>query len=201
MTLHQPRFPLRCRSHLAPAPQPRFYDSPLYGSLPFSSFTKDTGADVQICTLLETLRDITDSTLSDVPFRHLLLHFKPPCPTDSIHKVLHAAGQIYAASLSSPSFFTSPLSLPWLEILSTNLDLTRAAPFWREHPGVRLWVLLVGAAAAVERAERGFFMMYLARVCMFQPCWENDLTFRKWCVLFSGRKDSHLGMEDHDISD
>jgi hypothetical protein len=69
------------------------------------------------------------------------------------------------------------------------MDRTISAPFWRENPGVRLWALLVGATAAVERAERGFFMMYLARVSLFRG-WENDMAFRKWCAMFS-RKGSY----------
>jgi hypothetical protein len=188
MALQQPRFAPCTLANMARSPQPRFYDSPLYGSLPFSSFIKSTGADVEICALLGSLRDITDNAFSNIPFRPLLLHIKKSCPTNPIHKVIHAAAQIYASALSAPSFFNSPLSLPWLEILTTNLDLMTGALFWRENPGVRLWVLLVGAAAAVEREERGYFMMYLARVSMFQQSWENEFTFRKWCVLFSARK-------------
>jgi hypothetical protein len=194
MTLQQPRFPLRCRPNLPSPPQLCFHDSPLYGTLPFASFIKDTGADEQICALLDTLRDITDATLNNIPYCHLLHNFKPPCPTYPIHKVLHAAGQIYAAALSSPSFFTSSFSLPWLQILSTNLDLTTSDPFWRENPGVRLWVLLVGAASAVERADRGYFMMYLARVSLYGG-WENKVSFRTWCVLFSGESSMDSGEE------
>lgn len=115
---------------------------------------------------------------------------KAPCTTDSIYKALHAAGQIYAAALSSPSFFTSPFSLPRLHILSASMDRTICEPFWRETPGVRLWALLVGATATVARAERGFFMMYLARVSLFQG-WENEMAFRKWCVLFSGKRSDY----------
>lgn len=135
--------------------------------------------------LLEALRDLTNTTISDIQFYEIHINVEVSCTTDSIYKALHAAGQIYAAALSSPSFFTSPFSLPWLQILSANMDRTICAPFWRENPGVRLWVLLVGATASVARAERGFFMMYLARVSLFEG-WENEMAFRKWCVLFSG---------------
>ncbi|KFY81990.1 hypothetical protein V500_10924 [Pseudogymnoascus sp. VKM F-4518 (FW-2643)] len=191
ITLQQPRFPLRCRAGPTSPSKARLYNSPIFGSLPFSSFIKNTGADTQICTLLEALRDLTNATISDVQFYKLHIDVKAPCTTDSIYKALHAAGQIYAAALSSPSFFTSPFSLPWLHILSASMDRTICEPFWRENPGVRLWALLVGAAATVARAERGFFMMYLARASLFQG-WENEMAFRKWCVLFS-RKRSDYG--------
>jgi hypothetical protein len=140
--------------------------------------------------LLEALRDLANATITDIQFYELHIDVKVSSTTDSIYKALHAAGQIYAAALSSPSFFTSLFSLPWLQILSTNMDRTISAPFWRENPGVRLWALLVGATAAVERAERGFFMMYLARVSLFQG-WENEMAFRKWCVLFSKKRSDY----------
>lgn len=140
--------------------------------------------------LLEALRDLTNARIGDIQFYELHVNVKVSCTTDSIYKALHAAGQIYAAALSSPSFFASPFSLPWLQILSTNMDCTISAPFWRENPGVRLWALLVGATATVERAERGFFMMYLARVSLFQG-WDNEMAFRKWCVLFSGKRSDY----------
>ncbi|KAL5353599.1 hypothetical protein ACLOAV_001636 [Pseudogymnoascus australis] len=171
----------------------RLYNFPIFGSLPFSSFIKNTGADTQICMLLEALRDFTNATISDIQFYEPHIKVKVSCTTDSIYKALYAAGQIYASALSSPSFFTSPFSLPWLQILSANMDRTICAPFWRENPGVRLWALLVGATAAVTSAERGFFMMYLARVSLFQGL-ENEMAFRKWCVLFT-RKRSDYGDE------
>lgn len=186
MTLQEPRFAPRTRASVTTC-QTRLYNSPLYGSLPFSSFVKGTGADAQICTLLETLRDITDAAINGVSFCNLLANVKMPCPTDPIHKALHAAGQIYAGALSSPSSFTSALSLPWLQILATNLDCTVCTPFWRENPGIRLWALLVGTSASAEREERGFFMMYLARVSLHQD-WEHELAFRIWSMLFSGVK-------------
>ncbi|KFY43549.1 hypothetical protein V495_03909 [Pseudogymnoascus sp. VKM F-4514 (FW-929)] len=178
ITLRQPRFPLRCQAGPGSPSKAHLYNSPIFGSLPFSSFIKNTGADIQICTLLESLRDFTNATISDIHLHELHVNDNVPCTTYSIYNALYAAGQIYTATLSSPSFFTSPLSLPWLQILSTNMDRTISAPFWRENPGVRLWALLVGATAAVERAERGFFMMYLARVSLFRE-WENDMAFRK----------------------
>ncbi|KFY95473.1 hypothetical protein V498_03329 [Pseudogymnoascus sp. VKM F-4517 (FW-2822)] len=164
ITLQQPRFPLRCQAGPASPSMARLYNSPIFGSLPFSSFIKNTGADTQICMLLGALRDFTNATISDIQFYEPHINVKVSCTTDSIYKALYAAGQIYASALSSPSFFTSPLSLPWLQILSVNMDRTICAPFWRENPGVRLWALLVGATAAVASAERGFFMMYLARL-------------------------------------
>ncbi|KFX91466.1 hypothetical protein V490_05895 [Pseudogymnoascus sp. VKM F-3557] len=178
ITLRQPRFPLRCQAGPGSPSKAHLYNSPIFGSLPFSSFIKNTGADIQICTLLESLRDFTNATISDIHLHELHVNDNVPCTTYSIYNALYAAGKIYTATLSSPSFFTSPLSLPWLQILSTNMDRTISAPFWRENPGVRLWALLVGATAAVERAERGFFMMYLARVSLFRE-WENDMAFRK----------------------
>lgn len=197
MTLQQPRFPLRSQTRrLAPLIENRLYDSPLYGSLPFSSFIRGTEADKEICILLEALREVTDAFLNNLPFAHLLAHVKISYPTDPIYKALHAAGQIYIASLSSPKYFASPHSLPWLQTLSTNLDLTVLSPFWRENPGVRLWALLVGAAAAAERAERGFFMMYLARVSMLQG-WENEMVFRKWSLIFSHFKIKQIDHGDY----
>lgn len=183
MTLQEPRFALRTRASNTTR-QTGLYNSPLYGSLPFSSFIKGTGADVQICTLLEALRDITAAAISGISFYNLLANVKIPCPTNPIHSALHAAGQIYAGALSSPSFFTSALSLPWLKILTAHLDSTICTPFWRENPGIRLWALLVGTSASAEREQRGFFMMYLARVSLYQD-WEHELAFRQWTTLFS----------------
>ncbi|KFY09535.1 hypothetical protein V492_05460 [Pseudogymnoascus sp. VKM F-4246] len=187
ITLQQPRFPVRCRADPPTSPSKACrYNSPLFGSLPFSSFIKNTGADTQICTLLDALRGLTNATLSDIQLHELHIDVGAPSTTELIYKALYAAGQIYAAALFSSSFFTSSLSLPWLHILSANMDRTICEPFWRENPGVRLWALLVGGAASVVRAERGFFMMYLARVSLFQGL-ENEMTFRRWCTLFSGK--------------
>lgn len=186
MTLQQPCFPRRARpGPFQPTLEPRFHDSPLYGFLPFSSIMGGTDTDIQMSSLLEDLRKLTEATISQFPLPPLPSLPYPPFPCNPIQLAVHAASHIYMSALSSPSFFTSPLSLPWLQVLSMNLDLTCEDTFWRVYPGVRFWVLLVGAAAAVVRAERGYFMMHLARVGLSEGQWEVEETFRRWCGLFA----------------
>jgi len=95
-------------------------------------------------------------------------------PEKSVLDVLRIASIIHCRALSTPPVhFSAPANIPLLRLLYDFINVSAPDPFWLRYPGILLWVLLIGCAAAVKRRERSYFMMYLAKVGIFtEPrCW------------------------------
>lgn len=93
--------------------------------------------------------------------------------------VLVHAALIYQRALRHPHVpFNSSTNHSDLVTLYEALNATASDCFWLEHPGILLWVLLIGCAVAVTRVERSYFMMFLAKVGIFtEPrCWFETQT-------------------------
>lgn len=137
MTLHEPRFPLQSRAMLFPSISIHhcFHDSPIYGSLPFSSFIIGTNADEQIASLLTEARERTkEAEAGLLPTRapSRLSFPRNVSPPNPIHQVILSASRIFLPALysQSPKFiFSNPLFGPYLETISKHLDATRSAEF------------------------------------------------------------------------
>lgn len=90
-----------------------------------------------------------------------------------VFETLHHTALIYERAVTSPHLpFKSPTNYPDLSSLYQSLNTSAPDPFWLRHPGILLWVLLVGCAVSAKREERSYFMMFLARVGIFtEPRW------------------------------
>jgi hypothetical protein len=98
----------------------------------------------------------------------------PLLPYHLLAPLMHAAAiyerAIFPLLLSSPSAprqhipFASQLNHQALEALVQSLQFPTHDATFAQYPGVLVWILLVGAAAAEGREERGFLVMFLARV-------------------------------------
>lgn len=160
--------------------------SPLFGNGDFSNITCPSDQDKIIC-LLETMWALTSHALDKDPHNQTLkspstLHsadntnqgsFRDSIVSEDLTKshvlsALHSTAQIYQRALSSPPTpFRSRRNYSDLQHLYSSLNGSAFDSFWFRYPGVRLWVLLVGCAACVDRAERGYFMMFIARAEIF----------------------------------
>lgn len=91
-----------------------------------------------------------------------------------VFETLHFTALIYQRAVSSPAIpFNCPLNHANLSSLYVSLNISAADQFWARYPGIRLWVLLVGCATSVNREERSYFMMFLAKMGIFAD-------FRQW---------------------
>lgn len=65
-----------------------------------------------------------------------------------------------------------------LRSLYEAINISGAENFWLDFPGILLWVLVVACAVAVDKEERSYFMMFLAKVGIFtEPrCWVETQT-------------------------
>lgn len=127
---------------------------------------------------------------------------QPIKSSEEIHvfETLHHAALIYERAVSSTHVpFKSPINHSDLRSLYESLNISAVDSFWLQYPGILLWVLLVGCAVSVEREERSYFMMFLAKMGIFteQRWWfktqsailrfiEVQKLARKYPVPFNG---------------
>jgi hypothetical protein len=138
MTLQEPRFLLRYRAVLFPSISLRHYcvhDSPLYGSLPFSSFIIGTNADEEIASLLTEARERRkEAEAGPLPTRVPSRLYSPGNVglSNPIYQVILSASRIFLPALQSQSpklIFSSPSFGHYLEQISRHLNATRSAEF------------------------------------------------------------------------
>ncbi len=85
-----------------------------------------------------------------------------------VFETLHHAALIHERAVSFPHLpFNSPINYTDLRFLYESLNISAVDPFWLQYPGILLWVLLVGCAVSVEREERSYFMMFIAKIGIF----------------------------------
>lgn len=101
-------------------------------------------------------------------------------PSDfGVHKAIYHAALIYGRALSYPETpFKSMVNHSDLRSLYEAINISGAENFWLDFPGILLWVLVVACAVAVDKEERSYFMMFLAKVGIFtEPrCWVETQT-------------------------
>jgi hypothetical protein len=123
-------------------------------------------------------------TLSPRNSKHTL---EPELAEKTVFDVLLAASIIYHRALSTPpTTFSAPANVSCLQNLFKYINVSAPDQFWLRYPGILLWVLLVGCAAAVKRSERSYFMMFLAKVGIFTElrCWfETESAILKFIAV------------------
>ncbi|PVH76179.1 hypothetical protein DL98DRAFT_535972 [Cadophora sp. DSE1049] len=83
-------------------------------------------------------------------------------------ETLQHAGVIYHRAVEFFNIdFPSPINKRAFQDLCTAFGKCSDDDFWVRYPGVQLWVLLVGTAAARGKKEAAFWMFYLSRTGSF----------------------------------
>ncbi|KAK0107908.1 hypothetical protein ONS96_003695 [Cadophora gregata f. sp. sojae] len=83
-------------------------------------------------------------------------------------ETLQHAGAIYHRAVEFLDIdFPSPINNRAFQDLCTEFGKCSEDEFWVRYPGVQLWVLLVGTAAARGKKEAAFWMFYLSRTGSF----------------------------------
>ena len=87
---------------------------------------------------------------------------------DHVLETLQGAASIYSRSLTGLNIdFSSFLNNEGFRKLQGAFGKCTEDDFWVRYPGVLLWVILVGTAAAWGKEEAAFWMFYLARTGSF----------------------------------
>ncbi|KAH7397598.1 hypothetical protein BKA64DRAFT_42425 [Cadophora sp. MPI-SDFR-AT-0126] len=169
------------------------HDSPLSGDGSFEDIiTYRRNSDLIILLLkrmwtltidhrLQTLFEDTATSRPQISFSvepqssystHLLtLPLLSSCHDPSHNHVLETlqhAGAIYHRGVEFLDIdFSSPVNNRAFQDLCTAFGKCSDDEFWVDYPGIQLWVLLVGTAAASGKKEAAFWMFYLSRTGSF----------------------------------
>ena len=168
-------------------------ESPLYGDGAFKTVTTTSDDHETVLSLLKNMWCLTQ-TLSPnnnpaipepvfepgIPFKSspqnpntplLTLPLLTPCndPTHNhVLETLLAASVLYTRALSPPhTDFPAPVNEAPFQQLCEAFAKCSHVEFWVEYPGIQLWMLLVGTAAARGKKEAAFWMFYLSRTGNF----------------------------------
>jgi hypothetical protein len=196
--------------------------SPLYGPENFATFIKDTPNRDAIASLLDEMWTLTSTLRQEYnkkfppPTEEMLAVYKEhqaahksnfmtlplvfECSEHShVLDVLRIAARIYRrAFLSPPIQFKSPLNAADVQLLTRLLCKSSSDDFWVLYPGVQLWMLLVGLAAAASMKECAYFMMLMTRVGKFTEAesWQEIQTSIRMFLLVQRRSEVILYIEN-----
>jgi hypothetical protein len=173
----RPRFPvLRSTQPAIPSSDlihVKIFDSPLWGSCTFKNLPQKSGLCPESIIILQLLRNLTiflSANVGDAPnpgsdFNALantknwnMTHLSAP----SVLNVIRLTSSIYSAALTTPPIpFTSPLNRALAEDLCRAIESPINDYTWDQFPGILIWILLVGSAAAANMPEHSFFVSML----------------------------------------
>jgi hypothetical protein len=90
------------------------------------------------------------------------LHAEPP--TLSLYRIIQTTASIYTRALSSPPTpFSSSVNKEAVEEICRAIESPANDSTWDEYPGVLVWVLLTGVAAARDLPGHSLLVSFLVR--------------------------------------
>jgi hypothetical protein len=148
-------------------------DSPLYGAKPLTVLLGESQFSKEDIFLLQYTRDLTKGVRpEDSPKLSPLPNSSRHTSSSTISQMIYAASTIYSGVFRIPSIpFASPHNTKAVETMSRCLEDTRNDETWTEFPGILLWIILVGLAAAVHQPQCSFFAMFAFRIGTSAAWW------------------------------
>lgn len=91
------------------------------------------------------------------------LHAEPATP--SLHRIIQTTASIYTQALSSPPIpFASSVNREAAEEICRAIESPANDATWDQYPGILIWVLLTGVAAARDLPGHSLLVSFLVRV-------------------------------------
>lgn len=186
-----PRFPIlrSPRPLLRPVNIPmrntgRIYDSPLHSTGTLVDALDDSEFSGESIHTLQRLRNLTIFSSKGLNINTGIANFTPSLPdtrylykqrmiddddtyypAPSLDRVIELTSSIYLGALSNPPIpFSSHRNWAAAKELCAAIESPVNDATWDEYPGILVWVLLTGAAAAKEFPEHSLLTSLLIRV-------------------------------------
>jgi hypothetical protein len=147
-------------------------DSPLWGSAHFQDILTTSPFDLPSRTILQQMRILTDGQAQQLE-RYSILE---PAPfSSSLSKMVYLTSTIYASAFSNnPTPFDSVCNNAAVQELCSGLEDTTNDETWTRYPGILLWIVLTGLAAAANLPQRSYFAMFVFRVGTSAVWWGTE---------------------------
>jgi hypothetical protein len=169
--------------------QVKIFDSPLWGPCTFKDLPQKSGLCPESIIILQSLRNLTISLSANIgdaanpgSNSNALANTKnsnmPYLLGPSVLNVIRLTSSIYSAALTTPPIpFTSPLNRSLAEDLCRAIESPINDDTWDQFPGILVWILLVGSAAAANMPEHSFFVSMLTKVGLGAAFgWWNEMS-------------------------
>jgi hypothetical protein len=122
--------------------------------------------------------------LTDGYIQYIDLPPEPMASSNSLARIVYLASTTYAPAFSiRPTPFNALCNNTAVRSLAETLEDTTNDEIWIRYPGILLWIVLSGYAAAKNMPERSFFAMFAIRVGTSAAWWGMEaagLAIRKF---------------------
>jgi hypothetical protein len=116
------------------------------------------------------MRDLTEGNS-----QHINVLPEPMPFANSLAQIIYLTSTIYSPAFSAPPLgpitFNSLCNNAAVRSLTEALEDTTNDEIWVRYPGILLWIVLTGYAAAEKLPDRSFFAMFVFRVGTSAAWW------------------------------